>query len=137
MQINSRALVASIYDAQLQELMDIKTKKAKNNFSTKELNTREKALKMDVANYVKENGPIVFPEGRIEYKYDCVKRTFQRAKTLDYIRENFGDEVADDVDKNCTITNESDGVWIYRIRNASLSDDDADAQEDDDAAGEV
>ena len=133
---NNNPPVPSIYDGQLRELMDIKTQKAKMNFSTKELNAREKALKADVANYVKQNGPIEFPEGRIEYKHNFVKKTFQRAKTLDYLRETLGDEVADAVDAHCTVINESEGVWTYRNRNASLSDDDADVEEDD-AAGEV
>ena len=132
---NKNKPVASIFDAQLQELMDIKTMKAKMNFSTKELTAREKVLKADVTTFVKENGPIIFPEGRIEYKHDFVKKTFQRAKTLDYIRETLGDEVADAVDAHCTVINESEGVWIYRNRNASLSDETVDT--DDDAAGEV
>ena len=105
--------VPSIYDKRLQELMDIKTKKANINLSSKELISREKQLKAEVADYVKKNGPVNLPQGRVEYKYDCVKRTLQRGKTLDYIRENFGDEIVNDVDKNCTVTNESEGVYSY------------------------
>ena len=115
--------VPSTYDNRLKELIDIKTKKANINLSTKELISREKILKAEVADYVKKNGPIVFPEGRIEYKYNCIKRTLQRPKTLDYIRENFGDEIANAVDKNCTMTNESEGVWTYRKKIDDSSDD--------------
>ncbi len=129
--------VASIFDGQLQELMDIKTQKAKMNFLTKEINVRERVLKEAVANFVKEHGPIIFPEGRIEYKYNCVKRTFQRSRTLKYLRENFGDEIADAVDANCTVINESEGVWIYHNRKNTNLSDDADVEEDVDVAGEV
>ena len=106
--------VPSIYDKRLQELMDIKTKKANINLSSKELISREKQLKAEVADYVKKNGPVNLPQGRVEYKYNCMKRTFQRGKTLDYIRKILGEEMANDVDEKCTVINESEGVWTYR-----------------------
>ena len=123
MAIIEKTPVSSIYDKHLHELMGIKAKKANINLSSKDLVSREKMLKAEVADYVKKNGPIIYPEGRIEYKYNCVKRTLQRAKTLDYISKNFGEEMANDVDENCTVVNESEGVWTYRKKIEDLSED--------------
>ena len=121
--------ISNYFISRSQELLDIKSQKNEANILNRELNVQEKILKDELADFVKDNGPIIFPEGRIEYKYNCVKRTFQRALTLDYLREKFGDEVADDVDAHCTVINESEGVWIYWNRNANLYDEVTDVED--------
>ena len=52
-----------------------------------------------------------------------MKRTFQRVKLLEFATKYFGEEVAAIIDKHCTITNVSEGVWIYRNKVNESSDD--------------
>jgi len=112
------------YDAKIQELFEIRKYRAEATTPIKHLLNREKELKREVAEYVKNNGPIVFDGGRIEYKMNQVKRTLQRISTLEYLRNNFGDEIADKVDAHCTTSNTSEGVWTYLAKNRKESHED-------------
>lgn len=112
MSANKLLSVTSIYDGALKELMDTKRIRSDLRSTDKKLIARDLELKQLVADYVRMNGTVEFKNGRIEFK-ETVKRTFKRANTLDYIRQKYGDEVADDVDSQTTIINERKGIWVY------------------------
>ena len=118
--------IVDVYDKKLQKLIDINDIRSKELISVKSLYDEEKKLKEDVADYVKQYGPILFDNSRIEYKLNHVKKTLQRTPTIDYIRKKYGDEIADDVDDNCTKSNVSEGVWIYVSKSEDDDCDDVD-----------
>ena len=127
MSANKLLSVTSIYDGALKELMDTKRIRSDLRSTDKKLIARDLELKQLVADYVRMNGTVEFKNGRIEFK-ETVKRTFKRANTLDYIRQKYGDEVADDVDNQTTIINERKGIWVYlNSQKQDVENDDAES----------
>ena len=103
-----------MYNDPLRELLEIQQTKKQLKKLNKDLLAREKELKEKLVDFVKEYGTIETPEGRLVYRQEFVKRTLQRDFTLDYIRHKYGQDMANDIDKNCTVVNSSNGVWFYR-----------------------
>ena len=108
--------ITSAYDDKLKQLIDIRDCRSKKSVSIKTLHEKENELKNQLAEYVRKNSPILLDTGRVEYKYNIIKKTFKRKDTLAYIRKTYGDEIADDVDKNCTESNISEGVYTYTAK---------------------
>ena len=106
----------------LVELIDVRRNRSIMSGNMKELLSREKELKQQITEYVKQHGTVTIGSSRIEFKVNFIKRTLQREPTLDFIRSKYGDDVADDVDKNCTKLNESEGLWFYHGKGDVSSD---------------
>ena len=111
---NEQKNIKSNYEEILLELIELELKYDNLEFTIKELRKRKKQLQEKLIPYLRKYGTVETPVCRLEYRRNFVKRTFQRDKTLEYIRETLGDEVADMVDANCTTVNTSEGLWIYR-----------------------
>jgi hypothetical protein len=67
------------------------------------LKQEEKELKKEIEPFVPTDKPLIFEEGQI-YDYSPKKlRSFNRIDVLSYIEEEFGEDVANAVNANCTI----------------------------------
>ena len=104
------------YRELLQEYFEIMAAKGQIQDYRDDLSSREKEVGDKLKSFIKGNGPIETPNGRLEVKENFTKRTFQRDKTIEYIRQKYGDDVADDVDENCTVLNQSEGLWFYQSK---------------------
>ncbi|WP_318438228.1 hypothetical protein [Photobacterium leiognathi] len=78
-----------------QELLDIKRQ-------IKKLLNEEKYLKDEIKPLLKESGAIKFTSGKIYYAESKASSTFNRREVLTYIRDNYGDALADQIDEDCT-----------------------------------
>lgn len=67
-----------------------------------QLQEKEKALKEMLMPHIKNNGAIKSNGNMIYYAESKGARTFVRTKVLAYLTENFGQELADQIDENCT-----------------------------------
>jgi len=67
-----------------------------------ELLAREQEFKTALLPLIREHGTAAFEEGKVYYGESRGSRSFRRTEVLDFIRENFGSEVADLVDQECT-----------------------------------
>ena len=70
---------------------------------------RKKELKAQLKNYIKHVGWVDTDLGRVKYYTETNVVTISRDEILSYIRQKYGDDVADDVDRNCTSVEERDG----------------------------
>jgi hypothetical protein len=109
-------LIPKFYGELLQEYFEIMAAKNQIQDYRDDLSSREKEVGEKLKLFIKNNGPIETPNGRLEVKENFTKRTFQRDRTIEYIRHKYGDEMADDVDENCTIINQSEGLWFYQSK---------------------
>jgi hypothetical protein len=109
-------LIPKFYGELLQEYFEIMAAKNQIQDYRDDLSSREKEVGEKLKLFIKNNGPIETPNDRLEVKENFTKRTFQRDRTIEYIRHKYGDEMADDVDENCTIINQSEGLWFYQSK---------------------
>ena len=87
---------SSQFKNKAQELIDLKIQIAS-------LLKQEKQLKKEIEPFVPTDKPLIFEEGQI-YDYSPKKlRSFNRIDVLSYIEEEFGEDVANAVNANCTI----------------------------------
>ncbi|WP_353572495.1 hypothetical protein [Candidatus Albibeggiatoa sp. nov. BB20] len=67
------------------------------------LEEEEKRLKTEIKPYFQENREAMnFESGRVYCTESNASRSLKRRETLDYIRKNFGNDIADQIDENCT-----------------------------------
>lgn len=77
------------------------------------LQEKEKALKETLMPYIKDNGAIKLNGNMVYYAESKGARTFVRTKVLAYLADNFGQELADHIDENCTSVGEpSQRVYV-------------------------
>lgn len=68
----------------------------------KALLSKEKALKDEIKPLVKEHGTIELEMGKVYYGESKGSSSFKRSEVLDYIRDSYGDALADQIDEDCT-----------------------------------
>ena len=78
-----------------QELLDLKQ-------TIKKLLVKEKELKHELMPLIKEHGAVNFDFGRVYYGESKGSETFSRKSVLQYLRDAYGDALADQVDEDCT-----------------------------------
>jgi hypothetical protein len=81
--------------ARSQELLELKK-------LIKELLVKEKQLKDELLPVIKEQGPFNSNVGRVYYAASKGAETFSRKNVLQYLRDGYGDALADQVDEDCT-----------------------------------
>lgn len=77
------------------ELIEIKRK-------INELSAIEQAIKNEIKPMLKEHGPVKFDSGRVYYLESKGAETFRRKAVLEYLRESYGEALANQVDLDCT-----------------------------------
>ncbi|MEJ1369939.1 MAG: hypothetical protein RNU03_01310 [Candidatus Sedimenticola sp. (ex Thyasira tokunagai)] len=77
------------------ELIDLKR-------TIKELLIKEKELKVWLLPSIKEHGAVTLDFGRVYYGSSKGAETFSRKSVLQYLRDSYGDALADQVDEDCT-----------------------------------
>ena len=101
-----------LYEVQSTELMDVKESRARLKIQDEQLCIREKELKRELLDYVKDQCEIVLPSGKLRYyNYEC--KRLKRDDTLDFIRSQFGNVTADVVDQRCSVTYHFEGIAVY------------------------
>lgn len=103
---NKKLPIPQRYKSKLNELLMVK-------YEMRKLADREKELKFQLSDYVKSKGSIKLSLGRLEYRENVLTQSFNRNNTLDFIKENLGDEAAELVDENCTIDRQNEGIWVF------------------------
>ncbi|WP_299660840.1 hypothetical protein [uncultured Psychromonas sp.] len=68
----------------------------------KALLLKEKALKDEIKPLVKEHGQIKLETGKVYYGESKGGSRFSRVEVLEYIRDSYGDALADQIDEECT-----------------------------------
>ena len=110
--MNDSLLNDNSYEVQSTELMDVKKSKARLKMQDEQLDIREKELKKELLDCVKEQYEIVLPLGKLRYYKNETKR-LKRVDTLDFIRSQFGNVTADVVDQKCSVTYHREGIAVY------------------------
>lgn len=91
----------------------------------KRLLAKEKELKDALMPAIKEYGLVKLQFGRIYYGEAKGAERFSRPAVLQYLRDSYGDALADQVDENCTIKGEPTRTLYIKLFD-SLPDESAD-----------
>ncbi len=91
-----------------EELISVKQK-------IRELLDTEKTLKEQLKPLVKEQGGVNLEAGRVYYAESKGAQTFSRANVLSYVRDNYGDALANQIDEDCTQTGEPRQVVYVQL----------------------
>lgn len=86
--------------AKSEELLELKK-------SIKDLLVKEKLLKEKLLPTIKEQGAFNSSAGKVYYGASKGAETFSRKNVLQYLRDGYGDALADQVDEDCTKQGES------------------------------
>ncbi|PXA72905.1 MULTISPECIES: hypothetical protein [Vibrio] len=74
---------------------------------------QEKLLKEEIKPLLQKHGCVKFDYGKVYYGESKGASTFSRSEVLSYIRDNYGDELADQIDEDCTkVGNPKQVVYI-------------------------
>jgi len=84
------------------EIKTIATELISVKHQIKALLIKEKALKDEIKPLIKEHGQIKLDSGKVYYGESKGCSRFNRVEVLDYIRESYGDALADQIDEECT-----------------------------------
>ncbi|MCX7108721.1 MAG: hypothetical protein NTX45_01070 [Proteobacteria bacterium] len=68
----------------------------------KQLLAEEQKLKEELMPSLKKHGAVTFDFGRVYYGESKGAETFSRKAVLQYLRDAYGDALADQVDEDCT-----------------------------------
>ena len=68
----------------------------------RQLADREKELKTKLQPLIQESGPLDLEDGRVYYSESKGSMSFNRKEVLEYIRDSYGDSLADQIDQDCT-----------------------------------
>ncbi|CAK8717174.1 hypothetical protein GCAAIG_06600 [Candidatus Electronema halotolerans] len=90
------------------ELIDIKRQ-------IKKLLIKEKEMKGELLPLIKEYGAVNFDYGRVYYVASKGAETFSRKVVLQYLKEAYGEALADQVDRDCTKHNESKEILYITV----------------------
>ena len=115
-----------IYSKLLEELSELLLQKDQMKLSSNSLNARVNELRNALKPFLlsREDHTIEINNLRAVLKQDHLKRTFRRDETLEFLRDNFGEEIAKIVDKNCTIVSSNDSVYLYRTKASDVVEND-------------
>lgn len=67
-----------------------------------QLKERQAVLKESLTPYIREHGAIKLEFGQVYYGESKGAASFCRTEVLEYLREAYGDTLADQVDQDCT-----------------------------------
>ena len=70
----------------------------------KKLLEHEKVLKEKIMPFIKEQGTVNLDVGRVYYGESKGAETFSRKEVIQYIKDAYGDALADQIDQDCTKT---------------------------------
>lgn len=79
-----------------------------NQIQIEQCEGRKKAFKAQIKDYVERVGKVDTDLGCVKYRHKTTIKTFDRDKVLAYIKQNCNADIADDVDRNCTVVKERD-----------------------------
>jgi len=86
----------------IDEMKTIATELISVKHQIRALLLKEKALKDEIKPLVKEHGQIKLEAGKVYYGESKGGSTFSRVEVLDYIRDSYGDALAEQIDDECT-----------------------------------
>ncbi|MCH1923779.1 hypothetical protein L9G74_11130 [Shewanella sp. C32] len=66
------------------------------------LMSKMQELKQEIMPAIQEHGAVKFDFGRVYYSESKGSETFSRKDVLQYLRDAYGDALADQVDEDCT-----------------------------------
>jgi hypothetical protein len=75
----------------------------------------EKLLKDQIKPLLQEHGAVNFDYGKVYYGESKGSSTFSRSEVLTYIRDNYGDVLADQIDEDCTKVGEPRQVVYIKL----------------------
>lgn len=81
----------------------------------KVLHEKEKLLKNDLLPLIKEYGAVNCEFGRVYYVRSKGTETFSRKHVIQYLRDSYGDELANQVDMACTKQGEPKEVLYVKL----------------------
>lgn len=90
------------------ELMSIKRK-------INQLMAESNEIKQEIISALKEHGAVKLEFGRVYYGESKGASTFSRSNVLEYLRDAYGDALADQVDEDCTRTGEARQVVYVQV----------------------
>jgi len=67
-----------------------------------QLKEAEKLFKEQIKLFLKENGPIRLDSAQIYYGESKGSRSFSRVEVLEYIKQTYSDDLANEIDNACT-----------------------------------
>ena len=68
----------------------------------RQLADKEKELKDKLRPLIQETGSLDLEDGKVYYSESKGSMTFSRKEVLEYIRDSYGDTLADQIDQDCT-----------------------------------
>ena len=118
--------IPDVYNKLLAELSELMLQKDQMKLSSNSINERFNELRNAIKPFLlsRDNHTCEIDNLRVVLKQGQLKRTLRRDETLDFLLENFGEELAQIVDKNCTIISCNDSVYLYRSKPGTISEDD-------------
>ncbi|MDE1222676.1 hypothetical protein MCT05_18310 [Vibrio aestuarianus] len=84
----------------------------------KALLNQEKLLKDEIKPLLQEHGSVKFEHGNVYYGESKGSSTFSRTEVLSYIRDNYGDALADQIDEDCTKVGEPRQVVYIKLNDS-------------------
>ncbi|NOH86011.1 hypothetical protein F0249_19740 [Vibrio sp. 03-59-1] len=84
----------------------------------KELLNQEKSLKDEIKPLLQEHGSVRFDYGNVYYGESKGSSTFSRPEVLSYIRDNYGDALADQIDEDCTKVGDPKQVVYVKLNDS-------------------
>jgi len=117
--------IPDVYNKLLAELSELMLQKDQMKLSSNSINERFNELRNAIKPFLlsRDNHTCEIDNLRVVLKQGQLKRTLRRDETLDFLRDNFGEELAQIVDKNCTIISSNDSVYVYQDRGGNLLED--------------
>ncbi|CAI2311947.1 hypothetical protein [Vibrio parahaemolyticus] len=94
-----------------QDLIEIKRQ-------IKVLLNQEKSLKDEIKPLLQEHGVVKFEHGKVYYGESKGSSTFSRPEVLAYIRDNYGDALAEQIDEDCTKVGEPRQVVYIKLNDS-------------------
>ena len=118
--------IPGYYKILLKEMSELMLQKEQIKLSSNSNNERFNKLRNAIKPLLlsRDDHTIVIDNLRAVLKQGQLKRTFRRDEILDFLRENYGEDVAKRVDDNCTIVSSNDSVYLYRTKPGTMSEND-------------
>lgn len=88
-------MIGSEENALAKELIDVK-------IQIKKLLVQEKLLKEQIMPFIKEQGSVNTGQGKVYFSAAKGASTFSRPQVIEYLKEAYGDVLADQIDQQCT-----------------------------------
>lgn len=85
----------------------------------KKLLEQEKKLKEIIKPFIKEEGSVILDEGKIYYSESKGASTFSRKEVIQYLRDSYGDTLAEQIDQDCTKVGSPRQTVYIKLKNNS------------------